>query len=466
MSKGQSLVEIIVALGIFAIALGVTFGLLLSQFTSLEVTRSSLRAIARAEEGLEAARSIRDRGWASLEVGDHGLALSADQWVFQGTSDVEDSVSRMVTVASRSANEREVTVTTTWTPKLLRPRTITLRSILSNWRRLAAPSLTGDWQNPQVLGSVDIGAGNEGTSLAVLSSIVYLTADASDRKKDDFYIIDATDGTNPIILGRVNTGRGLSAVAIQGTFAYVAHDHDDDQLQIISLAVPGAPTLTSSLDLGDEKGRAVGVSGATVLLGTEADEDEELFFVNAANPLLPTVTSSFEIGDQVNDIFVVGTTAYIATSNDLRELVIIDFTNPAAPVQVGAVDVPGEDDGQGIFVNITDNRAYLVREEDGNHPTHAEMIVIDVTDPGIPTVLGALEFSEDINAVTQADELAFIATSLASEEFQIYDVSDPTAITYYSGLNFPQVANDIALENNVIYIAARSNDALRIITSQ
>ena len=77
-----------------------------------------------------------------------------------------------------------------------------------------------------------------------------------------------------------------------------------------------------------------------------------------------------------------------------------------------------------------------------------------------------MEYGNDVDAALAADSILFLGTANSNLEFQTYINSDPTNLVYYSGLNFPQVANDIVLENNIIYVAVRSNDALRIITSQ
>ena len=71
-NKGQSLLEVIIALGLFAIAAGTVFILLGSQFKSLEIVRDGTQAISLAEEGLEAVRTIRDRYWDELDLGNHG----------------------------------------------------------------------------------------------------------------------------------------------------------------------------------------------------------------------------------------------------------------------------------------------------------------------------------------------------------------------------------------------------------
>ncbi len=464
--RGQSLAEILIAIGIFVIAVGATLAFIRSQIVHRDLAQSTLRALGRAEEGLEAARTIRDRDWTELAVGLHGLSLSSDTWTFQGTSDTSLGITRVVTVTDRVPNERLVTSTVTWSPTTGRSRVLTLTSILSNWRNISAPLLSGNWQDPQSLGSVDIGPGNAATGLAVRSRIVYLTAKASDRKKNDFYIINATDGQNPFIVGRIDTGRGLNAVAVSGSYAYVAQDATSNQLQIINVANPALPILVKSFSVaGNGTGISVGITGTTVLLGTPPTTNPELFLVDVSDPVNPRIVGSYEVGAGVNDIFISGSYAFLATTHDDRELMILDITDPGTPLRIGAVNLTGEDDARGIYVNSQDSWAHVVRENDGSHPTHSELAVIDVMDPTVPTILGSFKFSEDINTVVAADNLSFIGTSFASEEFQIYEVSDPSAITYWSGLNFPQIANDMALEDNMIYVAVRSNDALRIITS-
>ncbi|MBI4133381.1 hypothetical protein HY478_02085 [Candidatus Uhrbacteria bacterium] len=464
--RGQTLAEIVIAMGLFVLAISFTLGLLRSQLTNLEVVRGTTRAANRAEEGIEATRSIRDRSWSLLTAGAHGLSLIGDTWNFVGTSDSADGLTRTVTIAPRSINEQYVTSTVTWDIAPGRSRSLSVGTILSNWRNIIVPTLSGDWQNPRSLGSIDLGPGNEGTSLAVRSKLVYMGAKASDKKKDDFYVINATNGEAPFIAGQVDTGRGLNAVAISGSLAYVAQDFTSGQLQIINIAAPSSPSLVSSFSVtGNGLGISVGVSGTTALLGTPPTMNPELFLIDVSNPSSPSIVGSLEITGTVYDIAIQGSYAYLATSRDDRELMILDISDPTTPIQIGAVDLPGDDDAYGVYVNSQDNWAHVARESDGSHLDHNELVIIDVDNPLVPTVLGTLEVSEDTNAVVAADYLSFIGTSNASEEFQIYEVSDPAMITYWSGFNFPQVANDLALEDNVIYVAVRSNDALRIITS-
>ncbi|MBI4281063.1 prepilin-type N-terminal cleavage/methylation domain-containing protein [Candidatus Uhrbacteria bacterium] len=463
--KGQTLFEILVAMGIFAVVMGGAMILLNSQLQSLSSLRNRLRAMLLAEEGLEAARLIRDRSWSTLVPGTFGLSLINNTWEFQGNTDTTDGLTRRVTVADQAANERLVTANVEWTGPDSRTQTISLSTLLTDWRNITARLLSGDWQNPQTLGSIDLGAGTEGTSVAVQGGFVYITSEASDNKKNDFFVIDARDGRHPAIRGRLNTGNGLNAVAVLGTLAAAASQDSQGQLEIVNIANPDTPTLVSSLPLpgNNEEALSVGLSGTIALVGTEKDDQgSEFFVIDLTNPSAPQFRGSLEIDGDVNDISILGNTAFLATGRDSQELIILDLTNPSAPSQISAVDLPGASDAKSVYLNPQDNRVSLGRLTSGN----PELVILYTSEPARPTILGSFDISNDVNSVFAADSLAFLATAQSNEEFQIYEVSNPANILHWSGLNFAQVAADIAFENNTIYVAARSNDALRIITSQ
>ena len=76
-------------------------------------------------------------------------------------------------------------------------------------------------------------------------------------------------------------------------------------------------------------------------------------------------------------------------------------------------------------------------------------------------------FGQAVRPVVVArDDLAFIASSNSNREFQVINISDPNNPSLWSYFNFPQVATGIDYEDNLVYVSVRSNDALRIITSQ
>ncbi len=471
-APAQSILEVVVAAALFAVVVSSLVPFLYSLVGRSYREGSTDQGLSLAQEGLEAVRGIRNRDWTALAVGDHGLALASNAWGFQGTSDTVAGFTRVITVSDVASNERQVAVNVRWTDPGARAKNVTLTTVLADWRNIAAANpnlLSGNWKNPKTLGSIDVGPGNSATGLAVRSKIVYLTATASDSKKNDFYIVDATDGLHPSMKGSLNTGTGLQAVAISGNYAYVANTDKTAQLQIIDISDATLPKLVSSLRLtgNDQAGLSVAASGTTVYIGTFKASGPEFFVVDATDPIHPSLKGSIEIGDDIGDMTVFQNRIFLATAKDSGEFMVVNATDPLHPTVSATVDIPGgSEDGTGVYVNVQDHHAYITRTVGGNHLTHHELAIYDVVNPDAPLFLGSRNFTYDVNTVFAADNLVFLGTGNSNEEFEIFDVTDPTNLVYYAGFNFPQVASDIAFENNIIYVAVRSNDALRIITSQ
>lgn len=465
---GSSLIEIVIAIGLLAIFASTLFVTIGSQYLSSSNAHQSLQAISMAREGLEAAKSIRDTGWSALTVGTHGLAYATNTWSFQNASDTADGFRRTITVTALSANERQVVSTVSWIGSAQQTRTIALATNLTDWRTVTAPPrLNGNWGLPQTLGTIDLGAGIQATGVTVRNKIVYMTGVASTANKKDFFVINATDGLHPSMLASIDIGPGTNGLALSGNFTYLANNDTSNQLSIINVSATSSPTNVKNFTLTSNNSEALSVAatGTLLLMGTKNDAGAELYVVDASNAAAPLIKNTLEISADVNRISIVGNRAYLATASTTAEFMVIDISNPNIPVVKATVNLTGSASAAtGLFINTQDNRAYITRQQAAG--TSPEVAIYNVANPDAPTLLGSMEFGGDIPAVFAADYLMFLGTAVSNLEFQIFDVTNPAVPSYYSGLNFPQVAADIAFENNVMYVAVRSNDALRIITSQ
>ncbi|MEI8067324.1 MAG: prepilin-type N-terminal cleavage/methylation domain-containing protein [Candidatus Shapirobacteria bacterium] len=93
-----SLVEVILAIAIFAI---ITGGGIVGLIPALNQNRQSGEitiANRLAEEGLEAVRSIRSRDFNLITSGAKGVGTSSNLWTFNGTSDTTDKYTRQITI--------------------------------------------------------------------------------------------------------------------------------------------------------------------------------------------------------------------------------------------------------------------------------------------------------------------------------------------------------------------------------
>lgn len=85
------------------------------------------------------------------------------------------------------------------------------------------------------------------------------------------------------------------------------------------------------------------------------------------------------------DVEIVGDYLYVLDENVLEQdqtgLRILDISNPAAPVLVGALTTPG----QASDIAIAGDRAYIADGGMGG------LLVLDISDPASPVMLGSLD---------------------------------------------------------------------------
>ena len=382
MHKGQSLIELLVALTIITLALASVFMLFSGSQISTTDSGNSAQALTLAQEGIAASRALRESSWATLADGAHGLAFQNGQWQFVGTSDTTTIFTRTMTVSTIDANTKKIVTRIAWTIDPLRPQEIILTEQLTNWPQLAAQQgggLSGDWTQPVITGSLALSTGNSATDVAVKNGMVYLTSTASSSAKPDFWVIDATNPGAPVISGSVNTGPGLNAIAILGssTYAFAANRATPNQLHVIDISNPAAPTLATTLTLpGSDEALSITIAGTYAYIGLDNNGGSEFSIVDITNPLAPQLKGSLEIGGDVNAITVKNTYAYLATERD-AEVSVVDVSNPDAPFLAGNYAAPGNsEDGKSIF--ILNTTAYLGRKKGGDHDDHHELHVLDL----------------------------------------------------------------------------------------
>ncbi|MBI4094627.1 MAG: hypothetical protein HY435_00320, partial [Candidatus Liptonbacteria bacterium] len=325
--------------------------------------------------------------------------------------------------------------------------------------------LFGDWQNPRTLGSIDLGPGNEGTDLKVRNGIVYMTGIASDAKKNDFFIIDATAPVTPVMRSQIDTGPGLNVVDVKGNYAYVGNRAATAHLQIIDVSNINGPFLAASIQLPGVSGsvfvKSVLIKDDTAYIGTDKNASGTEFFIyNVSDPLNPQQLGALEIGETVNAVAVQSGAAFLAMSGN-PEVQSVDVSNPLNPFLIGTLDLAGTQGGLDLYLIRASTTAYLGRTVG----TNKELVVLDLGDPSAMEVIGSIDITSDVNALVVKNPLAFLGTSEANSEFQVYYIDDPANITFWSSFNYPQAASGMDYENNTVYMSVRSNDALRIITS-
>ncbi|MBT6691343.1 DUF2341 domain-containing protein [Candidatus Parcubacteria bacterium] len=102
-NQAFSLVEVIVAVAVFAMLAAGVFHIVTNSYSNYYGTGDKQVASDYAQEGLEAVKSIKESGWQTIvdAVGANGLTKDSNSaWAFSGASDTLNDFTRVITIAN------------------------------------------------------------------------------------------------------------------------------------------------------------------------------------------------------------------------------------------------------------------------------------------------------------------------------------------------------------------------------
>ena len=96
---GQSILEVVVAMGVFALIAATLMALAIGGLQGLEQGGEQTQAQALAQEGMEAVRSIRDRAWNENTYAMSSVSIMGSEWIFdgEGTTETIGQFTRIIT---------------------------------------------------------------------------------------------------------------------------------------------------------------------------------------------------------------------------------------------------------------------------------------------------------------------------------------------------------------------------------
>lgn len=465
------MLEVLIALGVFVMAITAAIQLF---FGGQSLSVDSVNAILASDyvqEGIGAVRAIRDRGWAELTAGNHGLVFIDGQWQLSGASDSRDAFTRVVSIGpGADDNVKMATTTITWQTDPLRTQKIELVEQLTNWQNLLSGGclgdpLSGNWQSPQVLGTADLGPGVSGTDVTVRLPYVFVSGVSSTASKHDIFVFDVSNPASPVLVKSLDIGSGgIESLYLQGNFLYAASKNDAKELIIFNNA--GAPANLSEIGSYNLSGSTDGISvvafASTTAIGRYDSAAYEIAFLNVTYPSEPALINEIATGGDVHDFHATLDKLYAVSQQSDEDIWIFDISDALNPAPIGTYDIAGTTEDLSVYGLIKNDTFNLLVGNDSN-----ELLTIGATTTDQTYVRDLINIGGDINdIVCSRGDLVFLSTGNSNKEFVIVNVADPDNLVEYANLNFPQVATGVDYAENKVFVSLRSNDALKIITSQ
>jgi hypothetical protein len=253
-----------------------------------------------------------------------------------------------------------------------------------------------------------------------------------------FYVLDNADPMSPSVMGETSVYDYGRDVAVAGDFAYVAVD--DEGLQIIDISDPNDPTTVGWIVT---PGAAYDVALFENYAFVAAGPANTLEIVDVSNPAAPWIVDSFDVQGRANAVEIVDGIACVAASQ--AGLVILDVTNPIAPEILGIAETTGNT----LEVVVSGTHAFLT-VSDG-------FAVADIADPTNPSFVGDV-WMDDPRDISLAGSYAIASDGVSG--VKMIDVSYPSSPRIVGAVGLGGRTDGVAISGDFAYSA---NNVLRIV---
>ncbi|MCA9381216.1 hypothetical protein KC678_03035 [Candidatus Dojkabacteria bacterium] len=455
--KAFSSLEVILAIGLFSfLILALSGGLAFSVQGNADASQK-VKAAYLAQEGIEAAKTIRGNDFANLADGTYGISSAGNAWTFSGTDNVIDEYTRTITVSTIDSLTKQIDSTVTWNSLTGVPNTITYSTYLTDWQyEYIGPPVSGEWSLPLVANSVDITGNQNARDIFMVGSIAYIVRSAG----TSFVIYDLSDVNNPVLLGSSTAGVGsLAKIYVQGNYAYIVSDDNSQELQVFNVSNTTSPSKIASLNLPQNNNADSLIGEGNYLYIVRNGGSNDFSIVDITNPLAPVETGNTNIANG-RDVKISGNYAYVTSDSNSQELQVIDISNKSNPQGVASYNLSGNANGDSILVY--GNRA-IIGTDDG------KIHILNISVPLVPTLISSTAIgTADISDMElgYSNTYLFTVGQSAASEFIIADITNELApailgtadttgflngLSYSSTVDKAFVVGDIDNQEIIIY---------------
>jgi len=491
--KGQTLIELLLAIGLTAIILpAILTGLVASRSGKVQQALR-LEAVALLKEAQEAVRNVREKDWNTFAVnGTFHPQISASSWILATGSATIDGFTRQVVISDveRDANgaivltggtldpsTKKVVTTISWTtptPSFVTSTTYIARlDNITYTETLEAEfdagtktgvSITntsggeivlsagggGDWcepATPSALTSFDLPKSGVANAVSAIEGVVF-AGTGNNASGVSFQKVNISNANPPVpSAGATFDGYKTNDTFGETNYAYLATDTNSKEIVIMDLnQYSDPPTNSKYLEVGsfDSSGPTDGNSVYAVgNVGYMTAGSTFYTFDLSSHTGSRSQKSSRSLAGTGNKIVVLNNKAYIAVNSASTQLQIIDVSNPdslPAPVNIS---VAGQG-GRNISVNQTGTRAYLATAVSA---AQKEFFLIDVdsTSATYKNTLGSYDTNGmDPKGVAVVTSNKAVVVGTSAEEYQVIDISDESSPSRCGGLDIDTGVNGVS----------------------
>jgi len=455
--KAQSLIEVVVALGLAsAISISVLGLMVQAQILNLS-TKQRIEANTISDQLIEQARSARDLLWSADKSQGNQYYFSQNSGVWQLETGVNSLVDGTYTAyleinevfRDENGNIAEtgtldpatvrVSSNVSWTTRFT--RNLSQTTLLT--RRVANRNLVQtDWFGGS--GQLDWSDNTKYESDDGNVDVTLQPGEVRLAKK-------GRGGwqSGPDKIASLNLGSKVNDIIVVEDYAFVAGQKSDQSLMVIDINQKESPSLVATLNLiGPLRGLK---RNGDYLYGALGNVSNGLVIIDISNPTNPTQVSSVNFSGEGNEIFINEGYAYMASSNNGLGLAIIDISNPNSPNLVSSLDVGSK--GNDIFVS--GDRAFISTDDGAQSLAVAN--ISDKNNPSLMTNMATDGIYTRLDGKVDADQL-YAASNNTTKGLVIIDISTPSSPTIFREMNVYDAGQAVYELDDYIYLGINDND--------
>jgi hypothetical protein len=292
------------------------------------------------------------------------------------------------------------------------------------------------------------------TSVDALNNFVFI----SQNSLNGIVRINASDNFEQVVIPNPPQVAGLNKIDVTNDFVFAAANSTTSQVVVFRngdalefVATTTLPGVTGS------RPEAVSIfySDSRLYVGTKRTAGHEFHVFDVTDPQSPEWMGSREINHNINDIFVKDGFAFLATSGNVRDMIVVDVSDPAFMIPSLVLDLPGNEDGRSIEVGY--NYIFLGRHK-SVVPDRPELYVLkyffeEVSRVMSVEIVDSVKTGGDVIDVGFSQGRVFAATNNILKEFQVFGFSDSFEIQpeFYQNLFF--AANGFDMQGRKFFVS-------------
>lgn len=264
----------------------------------------------------------------------------------------------------------------------------------------------------------------------------------------DFVVLDISDKSNPVEVGKLTTPSIISYVTVSGNYAYAINTNG---LNIVNITNPSSPIITGSYSPSYYSvASSVAVSGDYVYLGVFNGFD----ILDITNPSSPRNVGEYRYltsPGTYGDVNVEGNYVYLSLSyyNGIADLQIVDISDSSSPKLVGSYTDHSDRDMHDVAV--LGNYAYLLTGNKG-------LVILDVTNSSSPTFVSSYDIGNYYSGcevdISFSEDCAYIADGMNG--LTIVDITNASSPKTIVNFDTGYFADDVFLSGDYAYVTDNS----------